>query len=153
MKKTCMQLRDVMSRHVEVVAPDTPLREAARKMIAHSIAMLPVCEGRKIVGLLSARDITVRATAQGRDPRRGRVRDVMMAPAIYGCEDQYVDEAADVMQRWRLYRLPVLDRQMRVVGIISLRDLHENITATDSEWSGSGSKGRKRRVRERPSDS
>jgi len=118
-----MQLKDVMKKHVEVVEPDTSLCEAARKMSTHNVTMLPVCDGRKVVGLLTVRDLTIRATSQGCDPHTGRVREVMMLPAVYGREDQDVSQAVDLMQRWQLHRLPVLDRQRRLVGVVSLRDL------------------------------
>jgi len=118
-----MQVKNVMKRSVEVVAPDTLLHEAARKMSVHNVSVLPVCEGRRIVGLLTARDLTVRATAEGCDPRTSQVREVMMFPAICGREGQNVNEAADLMQKWQLSRLPVLNRQKRLVGIVSLRDL------------------------------
>jgi CBS domain-containing protein len=118
-----MQLKNVMKRSVAVVTPDTLLQEAARKMSVHNVSVLPVCEGRKIVGLLTARDLTVRATAQGCDPRTSRVREVMMFPAICGREGQDVNEAADLMQRWQIRRLPVLNRRKHLVGIVSLRDL------------------------------
>jgi CBS domain-containing protein len=118
-----MQLRDVMKRSVAVVTPDTLLQEAARTMSIHNVSVLPVCEGRKIVGLLIARDLTVRATSQGCDPRTSRVREVMMFPAICGREGQSVNEAVDLMQRWQIPRLPVLDRRKHLVGIVSLRDV------------------------------
>jgi CBS domain-containing protein len=118
-----MQLKDVMKKHVEVVDPDTSLCEAARKMSAHNMTMLPVCDGQRIVGLLTVRDLTIRATAQGCDPHTGRVREVMMLPAVYGREDQDISQAVDLMQRWQLHRLPVLDRRRRLVGMVSLRDL------------------------------
>jgi CBS domain-containing protein len=120
-----MQLKDVMQRKLEVVGPDTSLQEAARKMTSHDIPVLPVCEGSQVVGLLTTRDITVRATAQGCDPLRGRVREVMMVPPIFGREDLDVNAAADLMQRWRISGLPVLNQQMHLVGIVLLRDLHE----------------------------
>jgi len=118
-----MQVKNVMKRSVEVVAPDTLLHEAAHKMSVHNISVLPVCEGRRIVGLLTARDLTVRATAEGCDPRTSQVREVMMFPAICGREGQSINEAADLMQKWHLSRLPVLNRQKHLVGIVSLRDL------------------------------
>jgi CBS domain-containing protein len=118
-----MQVKNVMKRSVEVVAPDTLLHEAARKMSVHNVSVLPVCEGRRIVGLLTARDLTVRATAEGCDPRTSQVREVMMFPAICGREGQNVNEAADLMQKWQLNRLPVQNRQKHLVGIVSLRDL------------------------------
>jgi CBS domain-containing protein len=120
-----MQLKSVMRKGVEVVAPDTLLCEAARKMSAHNTSVLPVCEGRKIVGLLTARDLTVRATAQGCDPRTSTVREVMTLPAIYGREGHSIGHAADLMQKWQLRRLPVLNRQKHLVGMVSLADLLE----------------------------
>src|ERR1700685_1271381 len=118
-----MQVKNVMKRTVEVVAPDTLLHEAARKMSVHNVSVLPVCEGRRIVGLLTARDLTTRATAQGCDPRTCQVREVMMFPAIWGRESQNVNDAADLMQRWQISRLPVLNRRKQLVGIVSLHDL------------------------------
>ena len=120
-----MQLKNVMKRSVEVVAPSTLLHEAARKMSVHNTTVLPVCEGRKIVGLLTARDLTVRATSQGCDPRTSTVREVMTFPAIYGREGQSVNQAAYLMEKWQLRRLPVLNRQKHLVGMVSLRDLQE----------------------------
>ncbi|HUI06899.1 MAG TPA: CBS domain-containing protein [Verrucomicrobiae bacterium] len=112
-----------MKRSIAVVAPDTSLREAAHKMSVHNITVLPVCEGRRIVGLLTARDLTVRATAQGCDPRTSTVREVMTFPAVWGREGQKVGEAAHLMQKWQLHRLPVLNRQKHLVGMVSLGDL------------------------------
>jgi CBS domain-containing protein len=118
-----MQLKNVMKKSVAVVTPDTLLQEAARKMSAHNVSVLPVCEGRRIVGLLTARDLTVRATAQGCDPRTSQVREVMMFPAICASEGQNISEAADLMQRWQLLRLPVLNSRKHLVGMVSLSDL------------------------------
>jgi CBS domain-containing protein len=118
-----MQIKDVMQRHMETVTPDTPLREAGRKMKDHGVSLLAVCNGPTFVGLLTSRDITVRATAQGCDPRRAQVRDVMMSPSICGREDQNVCEAEHVMRRWQLTGLPVLNHHERLVGVVSLRDV------------------------------
>jgi CBS domain-containing protein len=118
-----MHLKDVMNKKVEVVRPDTLLREAARKMNDCGISLLPVCEGPTMVGVLTTRDIAVRATAQGRDPQITLVREVMMGPIIFGQENQNLGEAADLMERWALHRLPVLDQHMHLVGIVSMSDL------------------------------
>src|SRR5580698_2431200 len=114
-----MQIKDVMRRVVETVAPDALLREAARKMNDYGVSLVAVCDGPTVVGLLTSRDITVRATAQGCDPRRTRVRDVMMNPSICGRENQNISEAEHVMRHWRLRRLPVLNQHGRLVGVIS----------------------------------
>ena len=122
--KLCqMQLKDVMRRRVEVVAPDTRLSDAARQMNAMRLTMLPVCEGSRLVGVLTARDLTVRATSEGRDPRTTPVRDVMTRAVIYGRDDQAVLDAAVLMVRYRLSLLPVLDQQGELVGIVSLDEL------------------------------
>jgi CBS domain-containing protein len=128
-----MQLKNVMNRSVAVVSPDTLLREAAHQMSVHNVSVLPVCEGRKIVGLLTARDLTVRATAQGCDPQTSRVWEVMMFPAICGREGQNVNEAADLMQRWQITRLPVLNWRKHLVGIVSLLDLQGSSQADNHQ--------------------
>lgn len=121
-----MQLIEIMKSDVEVVTPDTPLRDAARRMSARRLTMLPVCVGPKIVGVLTARDLTVRATSQGCDPETGRVREVMTLFPICGQEYQDALQAANLMRRWRLRQLPVVNQQHHLVGIVSLSDLRRN---------------------------
>ena len=149
-KTRSMQLKEVMKKDVEVVAPETPLREAARKMSVLNLTMLPVCDGLKIVGLLTARDLTIRATAQGCDPRTGQVREVMTLPAVYGREDQDIHQAIDLMQSSQLHCLPVVDRHMHLVGIVSLRDLRGNDGSTGRSKSESGARLRSRVNESRP---
>ena len=93
-----MQVKDVMTRGAEVVRPDATLQEAASKMKSLDIGPLPVCDGDKIIGMLTDRDITVRATAKGLDPKQTRVREVMSKELITCLEDQDVKEAAELMQ-------------------------------------------------------
>lgn len=112
-----------MKRHVKVVAPSASLRDAARRLSATRATALPVCEGTRLVGLLSARDLTVRATAQGYDPRTGTVREVMTRQLICAPEDADVNEATSLMRQYRLTTLPVVDRQRRLMGIVSWTDL------------------------------
>ena len=71
-----MQLKDVMSNHVEVIAPDTTLDEAAKKMKTSDAGSMPVCDGDRLVGMVTDRDITVRATAEGADPKSMTVREI-----------------------------------------------------------------------------
>jgi CBS domain-containing protein len=116
-------VREVMTRHVEVAHPDSTLEEAAEKMKLFDIGPLPVCDGGRLVGLITDRDIIVRSVAQGEDPSRDRVRDVMTPEVIYCFEDQLVEEAARLMQERQVDQLPVLNRDQRLVGIVSLGDL------------------------------
>lgn len=118
-----MQLRDVMTRRVEVISPEATLQEAARKMKDLDVGPIPVCDGDRLQGMLTDRDITVRATAEGRDPTSTRVRDVMTEDVKYAFEDDDVETAAEIMQRAQMRRLVILNRDKRLVGIVSLGDL------------------------------
>jgi len=118
-----MLLRDVMTRDVEVIRPDATLFEAAEKMKRLDVGPLPVCDGERLVGMLTDRDITVRATAVGQDPKEILVRDVMTPDITYYFEDQDVREAANLMKEQQIRRLVVLNRDKRLVGIVSLGDL------------------------------
>jgi CBS domain-containing protein/sporulation protein YlmC with PRC-barrel domain len=118
-----IQVKDIMTRNVEVVHPEGSLREAAQKMATLDVGMLPVCSGDQLVGMLTDRDITVRATAEGRDPKTTRVHEVMTPEVVYVSEDDDVSEAARIMTEQQIRRLVVLDQSKQLAGIISLGDL------------------------------
>lgn len=118
-----MQLKEVMTRDVEVVRPNAALKQAAEKMRDLNVGSLPVCDGQRLVGLLTDRDITVRAVAAGRDPLVTEVREAMTGDIIYCFEDQSVEEAAQLMAERQIRRLPIIDRNKQLVGIVSLGDL------------------------------
>ena len=118
-----MELREVMTRDVEVVASDAPLRDAAAKMKQLDIGMIPVCDGDRLLGMLSDRDITVRATAEGKDPTKTKVSEIMSTEIVYCLEDQEVEEAVSLMEARQIRRLPVLNQDKRLVGIVSLGDI------------------------------
>jgi CBS domain-containing protein len=118
-----MKLRDVMTKGVEYARPDDTIAQAAERMRELNVGSLPVCEDGGLIGMLTDRDITVRATAGSRDPRETYVSDVMTLEAFYCFEDQDVEEAARLMQEKQVRRLLVLSRDKRLVGIVSLGDL------------------------------
>jgi CBS domain-containing protein len=119
-----MLVSDVMTRGVECISPDATLQEAAAKMKALDVGPLPVCgPNDKLVGMITDRDITVRAVSDGRDPATARVREVMTPDVIYCFDDQDVDEAAQMMKDRQVRRLMVLNRDKRLIGIVSLGDL------------------------------
>ena len=118
-----MQLKEIMTRDVEVVRPDATLQEAAGRMKALDVGVVPVCDGEHLMGMLTDRDITVRATAAGRDPRTTRVRDVMTPDVVYCFEDQDVTEGQRLMQERQIRRLLILNRDKRLAGVVSLGDL------------------------------
>ena len=119
-----MQVKDIMTPGVECVRPDDTLQNAARKMRDLDVGPLPVCgDDDRLAGMITDRDITVRAVAEGKDPTTTRVREVMTQEIIYGFEDQDVEEAARIMKERQVRRLVVLNRDKRLVGIVSLGDL------------------------------
>jgi CBS domain-containing protein len=118
-----MQVKDLMTHDVEVVRPDTPLREAAEKMRSLNVGVMPVCDGRKLRGMLTDRDITVRATALGRDPNSTTAGETMTPDVVYCYDDQDVREAAELMQQLQIRRIPIVNRDNELVGIVSLGDL------------------------------
>lgn len=118
-----MLLSEVMTRDVHTIHPDTTLEEAAKKMKQFDVGALPVADRDSLFGIVTDRDITIRATAEGRDPKRTKIRDVITEDVVYAFEDQDVKEGARIMQDKRIRRLLVVDRDKRLVGIVSLGDL------------------------------
>jgi CBS domain-containing protein len=118
-----MQIGELMTKNLELVDAKAPVREAAEKMRSFGIGALPVEERGQLVGMLTDRDITVRATALGKDPNTTPVRDVM-THALVTCEaDAPITEAERLMEEKAVRRLVVLDAFKRPVGLISLDDL------------------------------
>ena len=118
-----MKVKDIMTSNVECVWPEDTLQEAALKMKEMGIGPLPVCDRLHIVGMLTDRDIAIRGVAAGRDPRSTKVRDVMTCEVIRCFEDEEVEEAERLMQSRQVRRILVVNRDERLVGILSLGDL------------------------------
>ena len=118
-----MKVNEIITHDPEVIRPETALIEAAQKMKSLDIGMLPVCDGDRLVGVITDRDITVRGVAQGYDPKTARVQEVMTPEVIYCFDDEDVKDVAKKMEEKQVRRLPVLNREKRLVGIVSLGDL------------------------------
>lgn len=118
-----MNIRDIMTTQVELIGPDTPLAQAAKKMRDADIGALPVGENDRLVGMVTDRDITIRAVADGRDPNTTPVREALSGHTVYIFDDQSTDDAARLMAERQIRRLPVLNRDKRLVGIVALADL------------------------------
>lgn len=127
-----MKLKEIMTRDVEVIHPDDSLQTAAQKMRERDIGFLPVCDDDRLIGVVSDRDIIVRVIAEGGDPKAMMGRNLMTAPVIYCFEDQDVEEAARIMQENQIRRLVILNRDKRLVGVVSLGDLAMNRPADQS---------------------
>lgn len=128
-----MLVKDIMTPDVQRLHANAILKEAAQQMKALDIGMIPVYDGDRLVGMLSDRDITVRATAEGRDPATTSVTDVMTPDIIYCFDDDEVERASQLMQEHQIRRLIVLNRDKRLVGIVSLGDI---ATGSDQRIAG-----------------
>lgn|SRR5262245_55340210 len=118
-----MKVRDIMTREVQLAEPHMTLREAAELMKTRDVGFLPVCDGEGLVGMVTDRDITIRAVADAKDQWEQRVRDVMSPHVFYCFEDEDVIEAARLMQERQVRRLVVLNRDKRLIGVVSLGDV------------------------------
>lgn len=118
-----------MTSGARCIAPESNLTEAARLMAELDVGALPVCSNDRLAGMVTDRDIAVRAVAQGRDPNKTKVQDAMSGGIVFIYEDDDVEEAARLFEAKRIRRLPVLNREKRLVGIISLGDLAVNAGA------------------------
>lgn len=117
------QVRHVMTRDVAIIAPDTSLREAARRMDDLNVGALPVADRGHLVGIITDRDITVRATAAGQPPDTTRVDGTMTTDVTTCHPDDDLVDVADAMSRLQVRRLPVIDDEGTIVGILTLGDL------------------------------
>jgi CBS domain-containing protein len=116
-------LREVMTRNVKTVSPTAAVHEAANLMKTLDVGAIPVCNGERLEGMVTDRDIVVRVVAENRDPKNAKVQEAMTKKIVYGYEDQDIQEAARMMQESQIRRLPVINREKQLVGIVSLGDL------------------------------
>lgn len=125
---------EVMTRNVEVIAPQETLQRAAQLMDELNVGSLPVCDGRELLGMITDRDITVRAVAAGQGPAETCVSDVMSERVRWVSEDDTTETAAHHMSDMQVRRLPVLNARRELVGIVSLGDLatHETREADEA---------------------
>ena len=115
------QLKNLMSRDVKVISPEMTIAEAAKKMRDGDFGMMPVGEDDRMIGSISDRDIAIRAVAEGKDAGT-KVRDVMTEGIAWAYEDDSVEKAAAIMSKRQVRRLPVVNRDKRLVGIVALGD-------------------------------
>jgi CBS domain-containing protein len=117
-----MKVSDVMTAEVQRCTPADTLKDAALAMAALGVGLLPVTDNDRLVGMISDRDIAIRGVGMGRGPE-GLVGDVMTAEVRYCYEDQELDEVSAIMGDIQVRRLPVLNHDKRLVGIIALGDI------------------------------
>lgn len=134
-----MQLKDVMTPDVEVIRPDATLQEAAQQMKVSHVGSLLVRAGDQMIGVLTDRDMTVRAVAEGRDPATTKVRDIMTPEIIWCREDADVTSAINLMKEKHIRHLAVGDENQHLVGMVSLYALalrtgDETLAGTAIRW-------------------
>ena len=115
------KLSEVMTRNVQVISPDATIKEAAQQMRGGDFGMLPVGEDDRMIGAISDRDIAIRAIAEGKECST-RVRDVMSDGVVWAYESDTVEDAARLMSEHQIRRLPVVNSDKRLVGIVALGD-------------------------------
>lgn len=115
------KIREVMTREVITLSPSDTILTAAQQMKARDVGSMPVCgdEGR-VVGTITDRDITIRAIAEGMDPGQTRVDSIMTRDVVCAEEDQEIDDAVELMERYRVRRVPVVDRDRHLRGLFTI---------------------------------
>jgi CBS domain-containing protein len=132
-----MKVSEVMTKEIETVRPDQQARDAARFMLQADTGSIPVTEGERLVGMITDRDIAVRGVALGYGPET-LVSELMSSGVVSAHADEPVEEAARKMSEAQVRRLPVIDEQERLVGIVSLGDLARE---TDEQTAGHALEG------------
>jgi CBS domain-containing protein len=123
-----MKVKSSMHKGVEWVSPDTPVRVLANIMREQDIGAIPIGENDRLIGMVTDRDVTVRAVANGTDTSALTARDIMTKGIVWCGDSDDVTHAANVMQSNHIRRLPVIDKNKRMVGILSLGDLSHTAT-------------------------
>lgn len=118
-----MKIKEIMTKEVKYIDPNTTLKEAAHIMRDKDIGSLPVGENDHLIGVITDRDITIRAIANGSDPKTETVKKIMTPKCLYCFEEDSVEETAKNMAENQIRRLPVMNKDKRLVGIISLADI------------------------------
>ncbi len=120
------QIKDVMSQNFKFMAPDSPVAEVAQQMRDMDCGFMPLAENDRLVGMVTDRDITIRAVAEGLNISNTPARDVMTAKTYYCFDDQDVEEVCNNMGEIQVRRLPVVNRDKRLVGVVSMGDLAQS---------------------------
>lgn len=118
-----MLVKEIMSKKPDFLSPNATLKEAANEMLKYDFGFIPVGENDRLIGVVTDRDIAIRAIATGKDPNHTYLKDMMTDKVIYCFEDDDVIKAADNMSKLQIHRLVVLDKNKRMTGIVSLGDL------------------------------
>lgn len=124
-----MNIKDIMNRDVKLVSAQTTLKEAAETMDSTNVGFLPIGDNDELKGTLTDRDIVVNAIAKGKDPQQTKVSEIL-SPSVLCCrEDQDVEEVARSMNEQQVRRMPIVDADKHLVGVVSIGDLAQHLSA------------------------
>jgi len=118
-----MKVKDMMHKGAEYVAPNAKIQVIAKKMRDYDVGAIPVCEGGKTIGMVTDRDIAVRALANGKDLSKLEAKDVMSKNVIFCRDSEEAEDALRIMENNKIRRLPVLNEAKKLVGMVSLGDI------------------------------
>ncbi|HEV8328618.1 MAG TPA: CBS domain-containing protein [Nitrospiraceae bacterium] len=127
-------LKEIMTSTVDVISRETNAAEAALKMKYLNVGAIPVCDGERLCGMVTDRDLVVRIVAKGLDPKQVHVSDATSSEVFFCYEDEDLEKASQVMSQKQIRRLPILSRAEKLVGIVSLGDLA--VRGKDAQTSG-----------------
>lgn len=126
-----MQILEVMTNHPRVLKADDTVLEAAQILAADDIGSVPVADEDRLIGMVTDRDIVVRCVAKQLDPVDTLLREVLSPEPLYCYEDEDIEHVAQNMDDLLIRRLPVMNRQKRLVGIVSIDDIHPRLSASE----------------------
>lgn len=118
-----MKVRDAMHEGVTWVGPEAAISDLARKMRDENIGSIPVGENDRLIGMVTDRDIAIKALADGKDVSAMTARDVMSGPILYCRAEEDIEDAARLMETYQVRRLPVIDENKRMIGMLSVGDI------------------------------
>lgn len=121
-----MQVKDIMTSNVEALPPSASIKTLARKMRDLNLGTIPIEEDGKITGMVTDRDLVLRGLADSRDPDKTFARDIMSHDVTFCYDDQDVPDVAHLMEEKKLYRLPVVTHDGKMVGLFSVSDLAQH---------------------------
>lgn len=123
------QIKDVMSTDFKWMAPDSPISQIAQEMRDRDCGFMPIGENNKLIGMITDRDITIRAVAEGKDPKTTQAHEIMTSKTFYCYDDQDVEEVCNNMGEIQVRRLPVVTRDKQLVGVVSMGDLAQKASS------------------------
>jgi CBS domain-containing protein len=118
-----MKVKEMMHKGAEYVAPNAKLQVIAKKMRDYDIGSIPVCDGGRLIGMVTDRDIAIRALANGKDVSKLEAKDVMSKDVIFCRDTEQAEDAIRIMEENQIRRLPVLNEAKKLIGMVSLGDI------------------------------